>query len=48
MNVVWGIRWDRDDDRRRRVLLAVALLAALATSRCSVSRAGLRTARCRR
>src|SRR3954464_9524351 len=30
MNVVWGIRWDRDDDRRRRVLLAVALLAALA------------------
>ena len=31
MNVVWGIRWDRDDDRRRRVLLAVALLAALAT-----------------
>jgi serine protease AprX len=31
MNVVWGIRWDRDDDRRRRVLLAVALLAGLAT-----------------
>jgi serine protease AprX len=30
MNVVWGIRWDRDDDRRRRVLLAVALLATLA------------------
>ena len=30
MNVVWGIRWDRDDDRRRRLLLAVALLAALA------------------
>jgi serine protease AprX len=30
MNVVWGIRWDRDDDRRRRVLVAVALLAALA------------------
>jgi serine protease AprX len=30
MNVVWGIRWDRDDDRRRRLLAAVALLAALA------------------
>jgi serine protease AprX len=30
MNVVWGIRWDRDDDRRRRLLLTVALLAALA------------------
>ena len=30
MNVVWGIRWDRDDDRRRRLLVAVALLAALA------------------
>src|SRR4051795_3922098 len=30
MNVVWGIRWDRDDDRRRRLLLAAALLAALA------------------
>ena len=30
MNVVWGIRWDRDDDRRQRLLLAVALLAALA------------------
>ena len=29
MNVVWGIRWDRDDDRRRGLLLAVALLAAL-------------------
>jgi serine protease AprX len=31
MNVVWGIRWDREDDRRRRVLLAAALLAALVT-----------------
>ena len=30
MNVVWGIRWDRDDDRRHRLLLAVALVAALA------------------
>src|SRR4051795_5913995 len=30
MNVVWGIRWDRDDDRRHRLLLAAALLAALA------------------
>ena len=30
MNVVWGIRWDRDDDRRHRLLLAVGLLAALA------------------
>jgi hypothetical protein len=30
MNVVWGIRWDRDDDRRRGLLLAAALLAALA------------------
>ena len=30
MNVVWGIRWDREDDRRRRLLVAVALLAALA------------------
>jgi serine protease AprX len=30
MNVVWGIRWDRDDDRRRRALLALALLAVLA------------------
>ena len=29
MNVVWGIRWDRDDDRRRRLLLTVALMAAL-------------------
>ena len=32
MNVVWGIRWDRDDDRRRRLLAAVALLAALAAA----------------
>ena len=30
MNVVWGIRWDRDDDRRHRLLLAAGLLAALA------------------
>ena len=30
MNVVWGIRWDRDDDRRHRLLLAAALLVALA------------------
>jgi serine protease AprX len=30
MNVVWGIRWDRDDDRRRRLLLAALVLAALA------------------
>jgi serine protease AprX len=30
MNVVWGIRWDRDDDRRRRQLLSAALLVALA------------------
>jgi serine protease AprX len=30
MNVVWGIRWDRDDDRRRVALLALALLAVLA------------------
>ena len=30
MNVVWGIRWDRDDDRRRRLLLAVGLMAVLA------------------
>jgi serine protease AprX len=29
MNVVWGIRWDRDDDRRRLALLALVLLAAL-------------------
>ena len=29
MNVVWGIRWDREDDRRQRLLLAAALLAAL-------------------
>ena len=30
MNVVWGIRWDRDDDRRHRLLLVGILLAALA------------------
>jgi serine protease AprX len=30
MNVVWGIRWDREGDRRHRLLLAAALLAALA------------------
>jgi serine protease AprX len=30
MNVVWGIRWDREDDRRQRLLLAAALLAGLA------------------
>ena len=30
MNVVWGIRWDRDDDRRHRLLLAAAVLAVLA------------------
>src|SRR6266536_3785883 len=29
MNVVWGIRWDRDDDRRRLALLALVLLAVL-------------------
>src|SRR5512133_299023 len=32
MNVVWGIRWDRDDDRRVRLLVGVALLAALAVA----------------
>jgi serine protease AprX len=30
MNVVWGIRWDRESDRRRGVLFALALLLALA------------------
>ena len=30
MNVVWGIRWDREDDRRQRLLMAAALVAALA------------------
>jgi serine protease AprX len=30
VNVVWGIRWDRDDDRRHRLLLVGVLLAALA------------------
>ena len=30
MNVVWGIRWDREDDRRQRLLMAAALVAVLA------------------
>ena len=30
MNAVWGIRWDREDGRRRRLLLAGALVAVLA------------------
>jgi serine protease AprX len=30
MNVVWGIRWDREDDRRQRLLGAAALVASLA------------------
>ncbi len=30
MNVVWGIRWDREDDRRQRLLMAAAVVAALA------------------
>ena len=30
MNVVWGIRWDREDDRRQRLLMAAAMVAALA------------------
>jgi serine protease AprX len=30
MNAVWGIRWDREDGRRRRLLLAAALMAVLA------------------
>jgi serine protease AprX len=30
MNVVWGIRWDREDDRRQRLLAAAALVAAVA------------------
>jgi len=41
MNVVWGIRWDRDDDRRRRLLLAVGLMAVLAAIALAfVSRGG--------
>jgi hypothetical protein len=37
MNVVWGIRWDRGDDRRR-ALLAPALLAAPAAAGLLVGR----------
>ncbi len=32
MNVVWGIRWDKESDRRRGVLFVVALVAALAVA----------------
>ena len=48
MNVVWGIRWDRDDDRRRRLLVAVALLAALAAVALIFLTRGASQARCRR
>jgi hypothetical protein len=30
VNAVWGIRWDREDDRCQRLLMAAALVAVLA------------------
>jgi serine protease AprX len=32
MSVVWGIRWDKESDRRRGVLLSLALIVALAAA----------------
>jgi serine protease AprX len=32
MNVVWGIRWDKESDRRRGALMSLALIVALAAA----------------
>jgi serine protease AprX len=32
MNVVWGIRWDKESDRRRGLLVSLALIVALAAA----------------
>jgi serine protease AprX len=32
MNVVWGIRWDKESDRRRGLLISLALIVALAAA----------------
>src|SRR5262245_29081431 len=43
MRVVWGIRWDREIDRRRTAMAVLALLAALAIGLLAFS-AGARAA----